>query len=57
VDPAGVAVTLQLPHCVPSDSPLIVIAVPEATASPVTAVDRGVTLMMAAPNLQRVAAK
>src|ERR1035438_3611803 len=57
VEPAGVAVTLQLTHCVPRDWPLMVITVPEVTANPVTAAVRGVTETTAAPNLQRVAAK
>jgi hypothetical protein len=54
-DPAGVAYTLQLLHCEPN-CPLSVIAVPDVTARP-AAVDSGVTETMAAPILQRVAAK
>jgi hypothetical protein len=55
--PAGVAITWHPPHCAPRFAPLSVMVVPAVTVRPGAVVDRGVTEKMAAPNLQRVAAK
>ena len=55
--PAGVMVTWQPLHCPPKFAPFTVIVEPAVTARPGAVVESGVTKLIAAPSLQRAAAK